>query len=147
MFYNVRMNKNKIQKRVIQFFESKSGKSLSKTTVDCCSEMARLVGCWVLSESPDVELAILKGELEDGRYHDILAVTENKVVLVDPTIWQIKKNEKDIFIGEAENVSAALDLANNFYGGKWSVSESLGVDCLNHQKEYEQIIDKNLKDI
>lgn len=134
------MDREKIQNRVIQFFRSYSKKPLEVITRDCCSEMSRLVGCWILTEDPSLRALILKGEISKGNFHDILLILNGNYTIIDPTIWQIKKNAKSIFVGEVSDVNRAIELAGEYYGGIWKISEEIK-DC-NDQKEYESVLEK-----
>lgn len=140
------MNKQIIQKRVIDFFRSKTQKPLNLAVEDSCSEMARLVGCWIVSENPKLKGYIFKGEISKDKFHDILAIVEEKVILIDPTIWQIKKDAKSIFVGEADSVEKAIKLSVQYYGGKWKVSEEITEECIGSQKEYESILEKSISE-
>lgn len=93
---------------------------------DRCSEIARLVGCWILDEYPEYKAQICKGEFADGTAHDILAVDDGeKLFLIDPTIWQKFPESESILIGSVENIQEAFDVISQKYGGVWKISEGV----------------------
>src|SRR3989338_7875359 len=86
----------KIQKRVIDLLLTLSH-DLRTAAKDQCSEVARLVGCWILDEYPEYKVQICKGTLSKGLAHDVLVVGgQEKLFLIDPTIWQIFPESEQI---------------------------------------------------
>lgn len=71
-----------------------------------CSEIARLVRCWLLTAHHEYTVNILKGEFSDNLAHDILSVSdEEKTVLIDSTIWQIFTESKSILVDATSSMS------------------------------------------
>lgn len=125
-----------------------ANKTLFLSSQDNCSEMSRLVGCWILQDFPTTNANILKGEnVMDaiGKNHDILTIEEkNKFYLIDPTVWQFFKNKKNILLTKKDNVEDCLRFAEQFYKGKWSVSETLTKKCFKKIKKWENNIKTNI---
>lgn len=146
------MNKkiiNNLQKKIIKFLKEKKNLSLYLLAHDNCSEISRLVGCWILKEVKNIEIFILKGENILGRKnkaHDILAIKDaGGICLIDPTVWQFFKNKRSIFIGLSKNINHSLSLAQKTYKGNWKVSEKLEEADCKQKKEWEKIISENIK--
>lgn len=134
---------DKIQKSVIDLLRTLSD-DLQIAAKDQCSEISRLVGCWILNESSDYNIRICKGKLPDGIAHDVVvAGKDDSLLLIDPTIWQIFPDSKSIFIGSPQNISEAIDILEQKYGGKWKVSESLEKCDEKYQQELLGIIKSN----
>lgn len=132
-----------IQGRVINFLKNLSN-DLQIAAKDQCSEVARLVGYWILDEHPEYKVQICKGELSDGLAHDILVINDGKTLsLIDPTIWQIFPESKDIFVGSVDNMQEALSLLNERYNGSWKTSEDLYKCGDDSQKKLLAIIKNN----
>jgi len=132
-----------IQKRVTDLLLTLSD-NLQTAAKDQCSEMVRLVGCWILGENPEYEIEIYKGIFSDGSAHDILVIKDRKVLfLIDPTIWQKFSESKNILVGSVNNMSEAVGLLEGKYGGMWKVSESMKKCDENQQQELLTIIKKN----
>jgi len=142
------MNKKfikKIQKRVMDLLLTLSD-NLQIAAKDQCSEIARLVGCWILDECFECKVQVCKGELSDESAHDILAIECNKkLFLIDPTIWQKFPKSKSIFIGPASDMQEALSLLNKKYNGSWKISEIMGRYNENYQQELLMVIKNNRK--
>lgn len=106
-----------VQNKIKKILKS-ANKTLFLASQDNCSEMSRLVGCWILQRFPTINANILKGENIMGvtkKNHDILAIEEkNKFYLIDPTIWQFFKNKKNILLTKKTTSKTACDLPNNF---------------------------------
>lgn len=62
-----------IQKRVTDLLLTLSD-NLQVAAKDQCSEVARLVGCWILNDHPEYKVQICKGELSGKLAHDILII-------------------------------------------------------------------------
>lgn len=138
---------HQVQKKVIGLLCKNNSKPLYITSSDNCSEIARLVGCWIFEKLPKAKLYILKGEnIQDTkRSHDILAVEYNgNIDLIDPTVWQFFKNKKSILVITTDNLANGLLEANKLYGGKWKISEVLKVkNC--KKNDFKKIITSNIK--
>jgi len=131
------------QKRVMDLLLSLSD-DLHIAAEGQCSEVARLVGCWILSEHPEYKIQIFKGALSDGMAHDILVVSKDGLLsLVDPTVWQIFPDSKSIFIGTFQNVSGAINLLEKKYSGSWKISESMETCDEGYQQELLEVIKKS----
>lgn len=140
---------NNLQKKIVKFLKGKKSLPLYLLTHDNCSELSRLVGCWILKEMKNTEIFILKGKnILDikNKEHDILAIKNiSGVYLIDPTVWQFFKNRKSIFVGLSKNIDDSLNLAKKAYKGIWKLSEKLeSADC-KQKKEWEKIISENIK--
>lgn len=117
-----------IQRKVVKLLRSISNKPLCISSIGNCSEVARLVGCWLFEKLPKAEIYILKGKgvRNTNQCHDILAVKcDDSIDLIDPTVWQFFKSKKSIFIKSTNTISNCLSEANKFYVGKWKISEVL----------------------
>lgn len=130
----------KIQKRVIDLLLTLSD-DLAVASGDQCSEMARLVGCWILESCPGCTAQILKGKLEDNLSHDVLMIKDGSMLfLIDPTIWQIFPKSSSIFIGSVGSVLETINLLQKKYDGVWVVSEIMEKWDIVYQKELLEII-------
>lgn len=141
------MNKDiieKIQKRVVNLLLTSSD-NLQIAAKDQCSEIVRLVGCWILDEYPEYGVRVCKGMLSDRQAHDILVIEDEKrLFLLDPTIWQIFPKDKNIFIGSSQDISGVINLLKEKYGGSWKISESMR-HCDNVYKKQLLSVIKNNK--
>jgi hypothetical protein len=140
------MNKKiieQIQRRVESLLLTLSD-DLQTAAKDQCSEAARLVGCWILDESPEYKAQIFKGAFSDGSAHDILAVESKKeVFLIDPTVWQMFPESSSIFVGSVGNTSEAINLLQRKYAGTWGVSEVMQKCDQDYQQELLRVIRSN----
>lgn len=135
-----------IEERVIELLSENPGPSLTESSKDNCSEMSRLVGCWIQEQKPEAAMTILKGEDVCGRHtaHDLLAVTLKKTTyLLDPTIWQFFPDSQSILVGEGRSLADAFELAKNQYGGTWVLSEEFDANAYS-QDTLQEIILKNI---
>lgn len=124
----------KIQKRVVDLLHTLSN-DLHVAAKGQCSEVARLAGCWILTEHSGYTINILKGEFSDKSAHDILGVMDGKTVfLIDPTIWQIFPESKSIFIASPQDIPEAINLLTNKYSGSWKISETIK-QCNEHYQQ------------
>lgn len=146
---NVVMDKKQrreIHRFIIDFFKSRCGKPLFVSSEDCCSEMARLVGYRILKKKAKAKAYILKGKLSDSLEHDILAVKlDGLVILIDPTIWQIFRNKKNIFLGEYADLEEAINQIKNLYGGSWQMSEELFRKNIRETEKLLKILEENIQ--
>lgn len=137
----------KIQKRVVNLLKTLSN-DLRVAAKDRCSEVARLVGCWILDEYPECGVQVCKGILSDGSAHDLLVVESGKTLfLVDPTIWQILQESSDIFVGSVHNVLEVINFLQKKYGGIWKISEIMRKCDESYQQELLTVIKNNRKEI
>ncbi len=145
---NENMNKefiDKIQKRVINLLKTLSD-DLQVVAKDRCSEIARLVGCWILNWYPEYKAQIYKGELSGGLAHDVLVIgNDRSLFIIDPTIWQMFPESKSIFIGFIQDIPAAVSLLKKRYGGLWKISETMGCLDENYQQELLKVIMRRVK--
>lgn len=150
--YNVNVTKefiSQIQERVISLLRvnKKDEKiPLSLLTKDVCSEMSRLVACWILSADPKSETMIAKGKSVLGRKdfcHDVLLVVKDNVILIiDPTIWQIYPKKRSIYVGKTHSVDKVLSFLNKKYDGLWKISETITLK--NYPKNEQEKLQKSL---
>lgn len=144
------MNKEtirQIQKKVIKLLRKYCNKPLYISSIDNCSEIARLVGCWIFEKLPRAKIYVLKGKhvKRTKKCHDILAVEyNNSIDLIDPTVWQFFKNKRSIFMKTTNNLATGLLEANKIYSGKWKISETLKASGCK-KNDFEKIIALNLK--
>ena len=135
-----------VQNRAIKLLRS-GNDPLCLRAQDNCSEMARIVGCWILQENPMSSARILKGENVMGikkKCHDVLIVEKkNKFYLIDPTVWQFFKNKKNILLTEKKATKECMEFAEKFYGGAWSVSETINKNYFKNIKKWEDMIKSN----
>lgn len=140
----------KIQKRLIRLLKSFGNKPLYSLSKDSCSEIARLVGCWVLLSLKKSRVFIYKGDNvlnKRNKCHDLLVVERNsKFYLLDPSIWQFFKYRKSIFLGEYGNLNSLKSKLANVYRGSWKLSEVLGRNSCKNIKEWQQIIKANISE-
>lgn len=133
----------KIQKRVMDLLKTLSN-NLQVAAKDQCSEVVRLVGCWVLNEHPEYKVQVCKGTFSDESAHDVLVVEDEKVsLLIDPTIWQKFLESENILVGSVSNASEAIGLLEGKYGGTWKVSEIMQKCDENYQQELLTVIKKD----
>lgn len=136
-----------IQNRVIKLLKRGNNKPLSFLCKDSCSEMSRLVGCWIIKEYPTSKIFIYKGKNvfnKKNKNHDILIVISNKIYILDPTIWQFKKNKKSILIKELEGCVSIENELNKIYKGKWKISERINTKVCKEVDSWKKIITENI---
>lgn len=76
-----------VQDKIIRFLREGNQKPLETLCKDNCSELSRLVAYWLRNETGNAKFFILKGNKTlIGQAHDVLAVSSDKVFIVDPTI-------------------------------------------------------------
>jgi len=138
---------NQQQKRIVTLLRKYGGrKPFSGLCEDSCSELSRLLSCWIIKDHPKATILILKGDkvFNTKRSHDIVLVEEDKKsFLVDPSVWQFFKRKRSILVGEVKNVDEALKLAHKIYKGTWFVSEKIGKNICKESKGLEMIIKTN----
>lgn len=135
-----------IEQRVRDLLSGYPSKSLSEASRDNCSEVSRLVGCWIQEQEPEAVMTILKGEdvCDKHTAHDLLAVRLKKTTyLLDPTIWQFFPDSQSILMGEGPTLADALELAKDQYGGTWSLSEDFDANVYS-QDTLQEIVLKNI---
>jgi hypothetical protein len=144
------MNKDyiiKIQDRIIKLLKSYNDKPLSALSLDCCSEISRLVGSWIKDDYNTAEIYILKGDnIVDNKSHDILAISYNKKIhLIDPTIWQFFPEDNNIFLGAYNDLDKAILIVAKKYRGNWQIKEKLSNFNKKQIDEWKKIIKENLE--
>lgn len=111
---------------------------------DQCSEISRLVACWILAKHPTYRAVIAKGEFFDSSAHDILIVqTPERFIAIDPTVWQFFPGDAGIFVGSAASADELLDLLVAKYGGEWDLSEELTAGDEAYEKGLLDSIERN----
>ncbi len=119
------------QRQTILLLRSASpNKSLSlyHLSQDNCSEVSRLIGCWLLKKYPKSSITVIKGNqvMRTKKAHDVLIVGHNHhYYILDPTIWQFFPRKKSIFVGISESMKGCLEILPMKYGGTWSASEKM----------------------
>jgi hypothetical protein len=137
----------KIQERIIGLLPIEGQDRPGVLLADNCSEISRLVAGWIKTLSETSHILILKGinVCNTQKAHDILAVTiNNQVYIIDPTIWQFFPEAKSILVCVSENINVALDKIKEIYGGGWKESEEFAQIDKDKEKEYLNIIYKNI---
>jgi hypothetical protein len=138
-----------LQNKIIVLLRQKN-KPLYALAEDNCSEVARLVGCWILEKMPDAQISIAKGDRvmgEKNKSHDVILVNDNKAIyVIDPTIWQFFKNKRSIIIGKTETVKSTLCTLEKMYKGKWKISEKISKKTAYNKEEWRKIIKKNINE-
>ena len=152
LFIKIKTNKmdaiylKTIQNRAIKLLKI-GNDPLRLSSQDNCSEMARIVGCWILQENPMTSALVLKGENIMGikkKCHDVLIVEKkNKFYLIDPTVWQFFKNKKNILLAEKNTMKDCIEFAEKFYEGRWAISETINKNCFKNIKKWEEVIKLN----
>ena len=112
-------------------------------TQDSCSEISRLLGLWLRKKSSKAKIYIYKGKAR-GRSHDLLLVQENKIYVIDPTVWQFSPNKKSILILREDPIEDALTALSRYYGEKWKLSENVRGCSSREIKKLENTIKENI---
>ena len=125
----------KQQKRIISFIRKYGGKKpLSILAEDSCSELCELLSCWILKDYHETSITMLKGDriLGTKRSHNIIVLDQDHTkLLLDPSVWQFFKRKRSVVVGNVKTINETLALAQNIYGGKWSISEKINVGIFN----------------
>lgn len=141
---------NKIQNKILALLNRYGKAPLNILAQDTCSEVSRLVGGWIKKSDSLARIFVLKGEKINNtdRSHDILAIfIDKKVAILDPTVWQIFPEAKDIFFGDFNNINEATLQIKKKYGGDWKLNEEIKKDINNKaQQELEKIIGEIVKE-
>lgn len=112
-------------------------RSLKELSEDNCSEISRLVGCFVLESYPGIAVYILKGNKVFGKKksHDIVVIQkDDKACILDPSVWQFFPRKRNIFVSDEKNLQNSLKTAKKIYGGTWKVSERLSLQKCQKKK-------------
>lgn len=140
----------KIQERIIQLLPVDQQNQPGILLADSCSEASRLVAGWIKIIDKSSRILALKGDgvCNAKKAHDILAVitTNNKVYIIDPTIWQFFPQAKSILVSISDNIDISLDKIKAMYGGQWVVSEEFIQMDKNEEKKYLDIISQNISE-
>ena len=131
------------KKYIFSLIGYKKSTPLYVLTQDSCSEISRLLGLWLYKKYPKARIYIYKGRVR-ARFHDLLLVEENKVYVIDPTVWQFSKNKKSILIAEEDSLKDAPTALRRYYGGKWKLSERVRGYSSAEIKKFEDTIKKNI---
>lgn len=117
-----------------------------------CSEVTRILGLQVLkdigsSAKPTILIGkVNKTGLTKENKHDILMFFDGqskKYILIDPTIWQFFRFKRTILLGTFNSPKECILFAQETYGGKWKVSESVTKNDSKMVKKWEKIIKLN----
>jgi len=112
---------------------------------DQCSEISRLVACWILAKHPTYRAVIAKGEFFDSSAHDLLVMqTPRGFIAIDPTVWQFYPSDPGIFVGVAATEAEMLQLLTDKYNGQWAFSEELQAGDEAYEKGLLETIEKNI---
>lgn len=137
-----------IQKRAVALYKRHSNKPLCIVSQDCCSEMTRLIGCWVSPRYPEARMYILKGKnvMYSKKSHDVLILEHNNSwYLIDPTIWQFFPLKRSIYRGRFATQNDLVAFVKGMYRGTWSISENVDVK-LYDPKELEATVVANVRE-
>lgn len=141
---------NKIQNKILALLNGYGKAPLNILAQETCSEMSRLVGGWIKESDSLARIFVLKGERINNtdRSHDILAIfIDKKALILDPTIWQIFPEAKNIFFGDFNNISEAIFEIKKKYGGDWKINEEIKKNLdANTQRKLEKIIGKIVRE-
>ncbi len=133
-----------LQQRIESYFKQLTVLPLDVVTADCCSEMARLVGVWIVHDFPTAEINILKGSnvtVGKNPAHELLAVRlGGKSYAIDPTIWQMNPGAKSVFIGVYPDTHPLIADLQKRYGGTWQISEVMKNTAKIQRQELEQTL-------
>lgn len=146
------MNKKyieKIQEKILELLPEEKRQEKSVLLEDCCSELSRLVASWISKDDKSIRQVILKGEnvCKKNKSHDILASIKNdRVYLIDPTIWQFFPDENSILIGEYASLEESIVAATKKYGGHWKISEELKEVSSEEKDELLKTIKENIQE-
>lgn len=145
------MNKDiikKIQEQIIQLLPDNHQDRMDILLSDSCSEISRLIGGRIKIFDKSDHVLIIKGTNVCGtqKAHDILMVTtaNNQIYVIDPTIWQFFPQAKSILVSTSNNLNNALNKIRAIYGGQWSESEKIITMDANEEKQYLDIISRNI---
>jgi hypothetical protein len=142
------MNKSLLQNAksyVFELLEYNGRRPLSVLCKDSCSEVSRLLAVWLRKELPSAKIYIAKGKIRN-LFHDLLIVKVNdKVYVVDPTVWQFFENKKSILIDKASDAGEALKVITKIYTGKWKVSEQITNYSKKEIQELKDTVAKQIK--
>jgi hypothetical protein len=144
----MKMLLDRIQKRVLVILRDGHKNTLLQDSAKYnCSEVSRLVGCWIFEDCQYFRVYIFKGEklLVSELAHDLLIVEHNKYYFViDPTVWQFFPEEKTILMFKTKKVDQALVFLKSKYGGTWKLSEEMAIKDCDCKEEWIRIIELNL---
>ena len=120
---------DQLQDYIISLLTAHSGKSLEELSQDNCSEISRLAAAWLLDHGVVAPIYILKGTgpiLGKQVDHDVLvAQIDEGLMIIDPTIWQFRPQEKDMLILSVTGLNEAMSKLVQYYGGRWEISETI----------------------
>ena len=126
MVSKLKMNKTTIKKAkayVLQLFAYDGRKSLFELSGDNCSEVSRLLALWFRNTMPSSNIFIAKGKIKK-RFHDLILIeNNNRIFIIDPTVWQFFRKKRTIYMGSSQTIKLTMHLLSDIYGGKWSISE------------------------
>ncbi len=137
----------RIQEQVLNLLPKDKLQQKAFLLKDCCSELSRLVASWISEADQSSRRVILKGNnvCDTDKSHDILASIKNdKVYLIDPTIWQFFPNESTILVGEYGSLDQAIAAATEKYGGNWHKSQDLNGVSQKERNEWLKIVKENI---
>ena len=139
-----------IQNRILRLLPVDQRNQPGVLLADSCSEVSRLIAGWIKSQDESIQIIILKGAnvCDTKKSHDILAVItmDNKVYIIDPTIWQFFPQAESILVFVSENIDTALNKLKTIYGGGWAESEKFIQMSKDEEKKCLDIIVKNFHD-
>lgn len=141
---------NKIQIRVLNLLNEHDKSDLKLLSQANCSELSRLVGCWLLKIDDNLTIWVYKGEggkvIGEDMAHDLLVVSdsEKSYWIIDPTIWQYFPEVEKILVGKFNNIIEVSNRLEGLYGGNWNKSEQIAECNQAKMNEWQRIIEKNI---
>lgn len=125
-----------------------SNQPLEKLAQDNCSEISRLAAAWLLDHGTAAPIYILKGTKPIlGRQvdHDVLVTQiDADMMIIDPTIWQFRPQDKDMLILPASDLTDAITTLVKYYGGSWEVSETIRSVTKQDVADWLDIVNRNI---
>lgn len=125
-------------------------KNLYMLTKDSCSEISRYIWVKILEKYWNkFQTFIIKGTIKINKkniIHDVLGFhLNNKIFIIDPTIWQFYPKKRNIVILESEeNINKTITKINLIYWYNWKISEYLNLNMINEIPIWIKIIKENI---
>lgn len=139
----------KYQKQLLQYLQSITDAPLSTLVTDNCSELSRMLGCWVLAQEECIAHIFKGTSLPTVPAHDLLVLeTQSEIQIWDPTIWQLAETAETIFVASSNSMTTVPALLHTHYGGGfWHLAETLDTQvCATQMNLWEEVIQANIGD-
>lgn len=142
---------DQLQNYIISLLTANSNKSLEIIAQDNCSEISRLAAAWLLDHGVAAPIYILKGTkpiLGKQVDHDVLvAQIEADMVIIDPTIWQFRPQNKDMLILFVSDLIDSINKLTQYYGGSWEISETMHTVTKQDIADWLDIVNRNIAEM